>query len=118
MRIRVDGQDVERVSAGEAETFALTDSEALDALVMADDLAGGADEFAGGVGERFALLVEVGLEEGVVVAAGDEADLLRVRLLRDGETGLGCHLADFRLGISPKGKSVRESWFCVRPKRK
>ena len=45
-------------------------------------------------GMVFALLVEVGLEEGVVVAAGDEADLLRVGLLGDGEAGVGGHLAD------------------------
>ena len=78
--VGVDGEDVERVGAGEAEALALADGEALDAFVVADDLAGGGDEFACGVGERFALLVEVGLEEGVVVAAGDEADLLRVGL--------------------------------------
>src|ERR1700677_3837343 len=53
--VGVDGEDVERVGAGEAEALALADGEALDAFVMADDLAGGGDELAGGVGEVFAL---------------------------------------------------------------
>ena len=92
--VGVDVEDVERVGAGEAEALALADGEALDAFVVADDFAGGGDEFAGGVGEVFALLVEVGLEEGVVVAAGDEADLLRVGLRGYGEAGVGGHLAD------------------------
>ncbi len=62
--------------------------------MVADDFAGGGDEFAGGVGEGFALLVEVGAEEGVVVAAGDEADLLRVGLGGHVEAGFGGHDAD------------------------
>ena len=90
----MDVEDVERVGRGEAEALALADGEALDAFVVADDFAGGGDEFAGGVGERFVLLVEVGLEEGVVVAAGDEADLLRVGLGCDVEAGLCGHDAD------------------------
>ena len=83
--VGVDVEDVERVGAGDAEALALAYGEAVDARVMADDFAGGGDELAGGVGEVFALLVEVGLEEGVVVAAGDEADLLRVGLLGEVE---------------------------------
>ncbi len=94
MGVGVDGEDVERVGAGDAEALALAYGEALDAFVMADDFAGGSDEFACGVGQVFTLFVEVGLEEGVVVAAGDEADLLRVGLLGDGEACVGGHLAD------------------------
>ena len=48
-------------------------------------------------GKFLVLLVEVGLEEGVVVAAGDEADLLGVGLGGDGEAGFGGHLADVGL---------------------
>src|SRR5882757_8568752 len=39
--VGMDRQDVERVGRGEAEALALADGEALDAFVMADDLAGG-----------------------------------------------------------------------------
>ncbi len=94
MGVRVDVEDVEGLGAGEAEAFALADGEGLDALVVADDFAGGGDEFSGGVGEGLVLLVEVGLEEGVVVSAGDEADLLGVGLGGDVETGFGGHDAD------------------------
>ena len=65
--------------------------------MVADDLAGGGDELAGGVGHGFVLFVEVDLEEGVVVAAGDETYLLRVGLGGYGQTCVGCHLADFGL---------------------
>jgi hypothetical protein len=92
--VGVDVEDVEGLGAGEAEALALTDGEGVDAGVVADDFAGGGDEFAGGVGEGFALLVEVGLEEGVVVAAGDEADLLGVWLGGYVEAGFGGHDAD------------------------
>ncbi len=74
--------------------LALTHCEAMDAGVTADDFAGGGDQLAGGVRELLALFVEVGLEEGVVVAAGDEADLLRVGLGGYVEAGVGGHDTD------------------------
>jgi hypothetical protein len=43
VRVGVNGEDVERVSAGEAEALALADGEALNAFVVADDLACGGD---------------------------------------------------------------------------
>ena len=92
--VGVDVEDVERLGRGEAEALALAYGEGVDAGVVADHFAGGGDELAGGVGELFALLVEVGAEEGVVVAAGDEADLLRVGLGGYVEAGFGGHDAD------------------------
>src|SRR5580692_10224661 len=97
MRVGVDGEDVERVGRCETKALALAYGEALDSLMAADDLAGSGDQFAGGVGELFILLIEVGLEKAVVVAAGDEAYLLRVGLGGDGKTGFGGHVADFGL---------------------
>src|SRR5690349_20698658 len=47
----------------------------------ADDLARGRFEFAGGIGKRLTLLGEISIDELLVVAAGDEADLLRIRLV-------------------------------------
>lgn len=91
VRVRMDVEDVERIGAGEAEALALADGEGLDSGVVADDFAGGVDEVAGGVGERLFDVVEVGLEEGVVVAVGDEADLLGVGLGGDVEAGVGGH---------------------------
>ncbi len=76
----------------------------MDAGVSADNLAGGGDELARGVGHGLVLLVEVGGEEGGVVAAGDEADLLRIGLGGDGEARLGGQLADGWLLHFAEGK--------------
>jgi hypothetical protein len=81
-----------------------SDPTALDAVVVADDLAGRSDELAGGIREGFVLLVEVGFEEGAVVSAGDEADLLGVGFGGDGETGFGGHDADGGLLHVAKGE--------------
>ncbi len=62
--------------------------------MVAEGVAGGGDEVAGGVGEGLALLVEVGLEELGVAAAGDEADLLGVGLLGEFKAVVGGHGAD------------------------
>ena len=91
VRVGVDGEHVERVGAGEAEALALADGEVVDAGMAADDLTGACDELAGGFGHGLLLLVEVGAEEGLVVAAGDEADLLRIGLGGDLEAGVRGH---------------------------
>jgi hypothetical protein len=57
----------------------------VDAGVAAEHFAIGGDELAGAVGQGFALLVEIGLEEGLVVPAGDETYLLGVGLGGDFE---------------------------------
>ena len=90
----MDLQDIERVRRADAEALALAYREAVDAGVLAYDFAGCGDEFAGGVGEGFALLGEVGGEEALVAAAGDEADLLGVGLLGEVEAVVGGHGAD------------------------
>ena len=66
--------------------------------VLADDFAVGGHEFAGGVGQGLALLGEVGVDEALVVAAGDEADFLRVGLLGERESVLAGEFADLGLG--------------------
>jgi hypothetical protein len=50
------------------------------------------------VGHLLALLFEIGGEELLVVAAGDEADLLRVGLLGERQAGTACHFAHLGLG--------------------
>ena len=96
--VGVDIEHVEGCGGADAQALALADSEVEDAVVMADDLAIGGDKLAGGVREGLALLLEIGGEELLVVAAGDEADLLGVGLLGEGQTMPACHFADFRLG--------------------
>ena len=77
----VDAQDVERVvvivvTAADAETFALADGEMDDAVMLAEDAAIDVDDLAGllGFGANF-------FDDLRVVAAGDEADVLRVRFV-------------------------------------
>ena len=92
--------NVERGGRLDAESLALADGEVMDACMAADDFARCRDELAGGVGHRFALLLEVGVDEPLIVAAGDEADLLRVGLVGRGDAVLGGDLADARLGVA------------------
>ena len=56
--------------------------------MLAYDFAVGGDQFAGGVGQGLALLRQIGIEKLLVVAAGNEADFLRVRLLSQGQSVL------------------------------
>ena len=49
-------------------------------------------------GKCLALLGEVGVDEALVVAAGDKANFLRVGLLREREAVLAGEFADFGLG--------------------
>ena len=70
----------------------------MNAGVLADDFAAGGDELAGGVGQGLALLGEIGVDKALVVAAGDEADFLRVGLFGDHEAVLAGEFADFGLG--------------------
>src|SRR6185437_2590320 len=102
VRVGMDGKDIARrgvtrlliaASGNVSQPLALADREGVDAFVLADDLACGGDEFAGGVGHLFLLIVEVCAEEDGVIAAWDEAYLLRVGLLREGEAGIGSHRA-------------------------
>ena len=67
------------------------------------------DQFAGGLGHGLALLLEIGGEELLVVAAGNEADLLRVGLLGEGKAALARDLADLGLGqAAEREERVRE----------
>src|SRR5256885_6883631 len=93
-----DLNDVEGRAGGDAESLALADGEVVNAGVLANDFAAGCDKFAGGRGQRLALLGQVGVDEALVVAAGDEANFLRVRLLSERESVLAREFADFRLG--------------------
>ena len=105
----VDLENVERIGRGYLETLALPDSEVGDAFVATDHFAAGGDEFAGRVGHFPALLFEVGGEELLVIAAGDEADFLRVGLLGERQAVLPRNFADLGLVHAAQRKEcVRE----------
>ncbi len=87
--------------------------------MLAHDFAVGRDQFAGRVGQRLALLREVSVQKFLVVATGDKANFLGVRLLSQGQaraarpTG-GPQASSF----PPRGNRVRLSWVWVNPNRK
>ena len=60
--------------------------------MAAQHLAAGGDQFASGLREPFALLLKIRGEKLLVVAAGDEAYLLRVGLLRQRQAVLALSL--------------------------
>ncbi len=76
----VDVGDVDGVSEGNADAFALADGEILIASVAADDRSVGGDEIALTEGLRRAALEQRG-----VILVGDKADLLGIGLVVDGE---------------------------------
>ena len=71
-----DLDDVQRRSGRDAKSLALAHSEVVNARVLADDFAVRGDEFARSVGQRLALLGQIRVDEPLVVAAGNKADLL------------------------------------------
>ena len=74
-------------------------------------LAVGRDEFASGFGDLLALLFEIGGDELLVIAAGNEADFLRVGLFGEGETTVAGDVADLGLGeMAERKKRTRELW--------
>src|SRR5579884_2077270 len=68
--------------------------------MMAYDFAGGGDKLARSIGHLLALLIEISVNEALVVAARDEAYLLRIGLYGDGKLVLTGDFADFWLGVS------------------
>ena len=93
-----DLDDIERRSRGHAESLALADGKVVNAGMLADHVAVCGDEVAGGVGQGSTLLGEVGVDETLVVAAGNETDLLGVGLLCEREAVLAGQFANLGLG--------------------
>src|SRR5215471_12998507 len=113
-----DLDDIERRPGGHSEPLALADREVVDAGMLADDLAAGRDQFAGGVRQRLALLSKISVNEPLVVAARDKADLLRVRLLGDGQPVPVRQFADLRLGHISQGEQRAAELFLCEPEEK
>src|SRR6266496_2842096 len=92
-----DLDHVEWRSGGYAESLALSDGEIVNAAVRSDRLTVRSHEFARSIWQRLTLLGKVGIDKALVVAAGDEADFLRVGLLRERETMMAGECANFGL---------------------
>src|SRR6185295_5729539 len=91
--VSLDLYYVKRRTSGDAQSLTLAHGEVVDAAMLAYDFAVGSDQFAGCVRQRLALLRQIGIEKLLVITAGDEADFLRVRLLRQSQTMLLGELA-------------------------
>src|SRR5271165_2664212 len=98
LRRPADLDHIEWRAGSHAESLALAHGEVVNATVLAEDFAVRGYEFTGGVGQSLALLGEIGVDEALVVAAGDEANFLRVGLLRERESVPASEFANFRLG--------------------
>ncbi len=79
--VSLDLYYVERRTCRHSKALALAHGEVVNATVLAHDLAVRRDQFAGGIGQGLALLSQVRVQKLLVVAAGNKADFLRVRLL-------------------------------------
>src|SRR5712671_6105142 len=86
--------------------------------MVAQYLAVCGDEFTGGVGQLLALLVKVSIDEALVVAAGDEAYFLRVRLFRQRQMMLARQLAHLRLLHVAQGKQRAAELLLREPEEK
>ncbi len=71
--VSLDLDHVKRRTRGHAKALALTHGEVVDAAMLANDFAVGRDQLAGSVGQRLALLGQIGVEKLLVVAAGNES---------------------------------------------
>ena len=103
---RVLGEHVERLGGRQAQPLALADGEAVVAAVAAEHAARPVDEVAG-------LLLEppVAREERGLAGAGQEAQVLRVRLGRHRQPGLGGQLAHVAAWSARRaGSAAARAW--------
>src|SRR4029077_9390058 len=108
-----DLDHIKRRSRGQSESLALTNGEIVNARMLADHFTAGGHQFARGVGECATLLRQVGIEDELVIAAGDEAYLLRVRLFGERQTVLAREFTPFGLGhASERKQSAAQLLLC------
>src|SRR5580700_6668610 len=103
--VAVDLNHVKRRSRGYAQALALAYGEIMNTAVLAYYFPTRGHQLAGGIGQGLTLVGKVGIEEFLVVAAGDKADLLRVRLFRQRQTVVSRQIAHCRLGHFSKWKN-------------
>src|ERR1700678_2594218 len=77
----VDLDHVERRTGRHAQSLALADREIVNAAVLADHFAVCSYQLTRSVGQSFALIGKIGIDKALIIAAWDEADFLRIRLL-------------------------------------
>src|ERR1700734_362686 len=107
--VTLDLNHVQRRTSRDSPSLALANGEVVDAVMLADYLSVGGHEFASGIGQRLALLGQIGIEKLLVVASGDEADLLRIWLCCESQPVITRQITDLRLGhFSERKKRAAE----------
>src|SRR5271170_1979440 len=104
MTVALDLNYVQGRARCHAQALALADREVVDSVVLAYYFPFGGHEFAGGIGQRLALLSQISIEKLLVVTSGDKADLLRIRLGGESEAVMASQVAHLRLGHFAEGK--------------
>src|ERR1022692_411041 len=95
---------IERRSRRHAQALTLSDGEVVDAAVFADHFPARSYQLTRSVRQSLATLGEVRINKALIVAARDEADLLRVGLLRQRQPPLAGQLANLGLGHAAQRK--------------
>lgn len=98
--LRIDAHHIKRLACGNAETATLPDGEADDAIMLAHQAAIEMTDRAGMRGFRTQFTHQFG-----IIAGRDEADILTVGLVGNGEADLARHLARFGFGHASKRKA-------------
>src|SRR5437588_5168573 len=96
--VALDLDYIKRRSGGYTQSPALAHCEVVDAMVLPDNFPARGDQLASRVWQRLTLLLKVGIEKTLVVAARDKTNLLRIRLLREGQAELARQFTNLRLG--------------------
>ena len=102
--VSLDLNHIKRRTRCHSKALSLAHREVVDAAMLANDRAISRDQFAGGIGQRFTLLGKISVEEFLVVATGNEADLLGVGLLSQSQPVLAGQFAHLRLHHSAQRK--------------
>src|SRR5207248_3601205 len=93
-----DLNHIQRRASSHTKALALSNGEVVNAGMLANYFAIRGYQFASGVRQSIAALGKIGIKKILVVAAGDEADLLRIGLFGEREAVLASQFANLRLG--------------------
>src|ERR1022692_1522210 len=119
-RVVLDLNHVKRRTGSDAKPLTLPDRKVMNAAMLADHLTVGGDHLAANLDARaiLSLLGEISFEKALVVPARDEANFLRVGLLRNHQLVLASEFPHFGLGHPAQRKQRAAQLFLCKPKQK
>src|SRR5580704_4450569 len=101
---RFSSDDVQWLACGHTKPAPLADGEVMHARVFAEHVTLGVANLALRLFRSDATLAKVSVDECRVVAVGNEADLLAIRLGGDGQSQFASQFANLRLGVTSQRK--------------